>query len=84
MSVRSGVDGARGQATGGGAAAAERVLKRNRPCTRALPRESRAWPGPPILIRRGGHKPWGSYQACSRHVVNAARAREASSAVASE
>ena len=29
---------------------------------RSLLHESRAWPGPPILIRRGGHKPWGSYQ----------------------
>jgi hypothetical protein len=25
-------------------------------------KESRAWPGPPILIPRGGHKPWRSYQ----------------------
>jgi hypothetical protein len=27
----------------------------------AAPR-SRAWPGPPILIPRGGPRPWGSYQ----------------------
>jgi hypothetical protein len=25
-------------------------------------KESRAWPGHPILIPRGGHKPWRSYQ----------------------
>jgi len=25
-------------------------------------KESRAWPGHPILIPRGGHRPWGSYQ----------------------
>src|SRR5215216_2319107 len=29
---------------------------------RSLLHESRAWPGPPILIRRGGHKPWEAYQ----------------------
>jgi hypothetical protein len=25
-------------------------------------KESRAWPGTPILIHRGGRRPWGSYQ----------------------
>ena len=25
-------------------------------------KESRAWPGTPILIHRGGHRPWESYQ----------------------
>jgi hypothetical protein len=39
-------------------------LKENRPCINGLYRtkESRTWPGTPILIYRGGHRPWGSYQ----------------------
>jgi hypothetical protein len=39
-------------------------LKRKSPASQRLCRtkESRARPGPPILIPRGGPRPWGSYQ----------------------
>jgi len=38
-------------------------VSHNRPRTNGLCRtESRAWPGQPILIPRGGPRPWGSYQ----------------------